>query len=90
MTFQAAPVAKPLGSVKKICQAGHMVVFDDEGSYVYNKHTQEINWLREESGNYMLDVWLPLAAAVEPSSWQQPHDRGVIETLRQQPFRRQP
>ena len=39
MTFQAAPVAKPLGSVKKICQAGHIVVFDDEGSYIYNKET---------------------------------------------------
>ena len=49
MTFQAAPVAKPLGSVKKMCQAGHMVVFDDECSYIYNKNTQEINWLREES-----------------------------------------
>ena len=49
MTFQAAPVAKPLGSMKKMCQAGHVVVFDDEGSYIYNKNTQEINWLREES-----------------------------------------
>ena len=90
MTFQAAPVAKPLGSVKKMCQAGHMVVFDDEGSYIYNKNTQEINWLREESGNYMLDVWLPPAAAVETNNWQQPHDRGATDTWRQQPFRRQP
>ena len=39
MTFQAVPIAKPLGSVKKICQAGHIVVFDDEGSYIYNKDT---------------------------------------------------
>ena len=90
MTFQAAPVAKPLGSVKKMCQAGHMVVFDDEGSYIYNKNTQEINWLREESWNYMLDVWLPPAAAVETNKWQQPHDRGANDTWRQQPFRRQP
>ena len=29
MTFQAAPVSKPLGSVKRICAAGHRVVFDD-------------------------------------------------------------
>ena len=90
MTFQAAPVAKPLGSVKKICQAGHVVVFDDAGSYIYNKDTREMNWLREESGNYMLDVWLPPAETVEPSSWQQPHDRGGIETWRQQPLRRHP
>ena len=90
MTFQAAPVAKPLGSVKKMCQAGHVIVFDDEGSYIYNKQTQEINWLREESGNYMLDVWLPLAAAAEANGWQQPHGQGSTDAWRQQPFRRQP
>ena len=36
MTFQAAPVAKPLGSVKRICQAGHDVIFDEDGSYIVN------------------------------------------------------
>ena len=59
MTFQAAPVAKPLGSVHKICKAGHAVVFDSDCSYIINKRTGEINWLREEQGNYMLDVWVP-------------------------------
>ena len=38
MTFQAAPVAKPLGSVTRICQAGHAVVFDSDGSYIINKN----------------------------------------------------
>ena len=56
MTMQAAPVAKPLASVKKICDAGHLVIFDNEGSYIFNKYTGEINQLREESGNYMLDL----------------------------------
>ena len=56
MTFQAAPVAKPLGSVKRICQAGHCVVFDEDGSYILNKIAGELNWLREDNGNYMLDV----------------------------------
>ena len=37
MTFQAAPVAEPLGSVKRICQAGHSVIFDIECSYIVNK-----------------------------------------------------
>ncbi len=64
MKFQAAPVSRPLASVKRICRAGHRVVFDDEGSYIENKLTGEINWLREESGNYMLDMWvLPDAEA---------------------------
>ena len=58
MTFQAAPVDRPLGSVKRMCNSGHMVVFDEEGSYVYNKTSGELNWLREENGNYMLDTWV--------------------------------
>ena len=58
MTFQAAPVSRPLGSVKKICRTGHRVVFDDEGSYIYNKTTGEVNWMREHDGNYILDLWI--------------------------------
>ena len=36
-----------------------MVIFDEDGSYIYNKSTGEINMLREDEGNYMLDVWVP-------------------------------
>ena len=57
MRFQAAPVERALGSVKRICQAGHRVVFDeDEGSYILNKKTGEVNWLREDNGNYVMDT----------------------------------
>ena len=59
MLMRAAPVSKPLASVKKICQAGHTVVFDESGSYVVNKASGEVNWLREDDGNYMLDAWVP-------------------------------
>ena len=48
MTFQAAGVAKPLCSVDKLCEAGHIVVFDSEGSYIYNKHTGAANAMRAE------------------------------------------
>ena len=37
MVMKASPVTTPLGSVKKICQAGHTVVFDDERSFFMNK-----------------------------------------------------
>ena len=50
--MRASPVTKPLGFVKKICQACHTVVFDDEGSFIMNKNTGE-------DGNYMLDAWIP-------------------------------
>ena len=59
MIFQAAGVAKPLGSVKKMLQTGHRVVFDNSGSYEENKVTGEVNLMREEEGNFMLDVWVP-------------------------------
>ena len=59
MLMRAAPVSKPLASVKKICQAGHTVIFDEEGSFVINKVTGETNWMREDDGNYMLDAWIP-------------------------------
>jgi len=59
MLMRAAPVSKPLASVKKICQAGHAVIFDEEGSYIINKTTGEMNWMREDDGNYMLDAWVP-------------------------------
>ena len=55
MTFQAA-VSKPLGSVKRICAAGHRVVFDEDGSYIENKTTHEVNMLRGDNGNYMLNM----------------------------------
>ena len=35
------------------------MVFDEDGSFIYNKRTGELNQLREESGNYMFDVWVP-------------------------------
>ncbi len=73
MTFQAAPLAKPLGSVSRICQAGHVVVFDEDGSFIMNKTTGEINWLREDDGNYMLGVWIPPATALNEDqgfAWQ--------------------
>ena len=76
MTFQAAPVSKPLGSVKRMCASNHRVVFDDDGSYIQNKATGEINWMREDNGNYMLDVWIvppdQLSEDEQPSFARQP------------------
>ena len=35
------------------------VVFDEDSSFIFNEMTGEINQPREESGNYMFDVWIP-------------------------------
>ena len=59
MKMCAAPVARPLASVRKMNEAGHVVVFDLDGSFILNKSTGEINMLRHEGGNFMLDVLIP-------------------------------
>ena len=51
LNFWAAEVTKPLASVKRICAAGHTCVFDEEGSFIFNKTTGEYTMLQEESGS---------------------------------------
>ena len=58
MKMQVAEVSRNLASVKRMCEAGHVVVFDEDGSFTFNKMRGETNQLREESGNYMFDVWI--------------------------------
>ena len=59
MQIIAAPVTKGLLSVKHLTKTGHYVIFDESSSYIVNKLCGEVNMLREENGNYMLDVWVP-------------------------------
>ena len=67
MRFQATEkVRKPLAAVKRIVEAGHAVIFAPEdmgGSFILNLSSGEENSLREDDGNYMLDVWIPPADA---------------------------
>ena len=62
MKFQVCPVTKALGSVSKMVQSGHRVVFDSaesgEGSYIQSKATGQKTYLREENGVFVLDVWV--------------------------------
>ena len=78
MTFQAARVSKPLGSVKRICAAGHRVVFEEGALYSENVATGEINMLREENRNYMLDMWVvrPQTTALGPMMRNEPASFG--------------
>ena len=59
MSVTAAPVLKPLMSVKQLNKTGHTVVFDESASFIYNKNTGEVNLLREDAGNFMMDCWIP-------------------------------
>ena len=44
--------------MKRMMESGHRVVFDPEGCFIENKSSGEINWLREENGNFMMDMWI--------------------------------
>ena len=44
----------------------HRIFFDKDGSYIENKITGEVNMLREDNGNYMLDMWV---VSPRPTEW---------------------
>ena len=46
--------------MNRMCSSGRLVLFEEGASYILNLATGELNWLREELGNYMLDVWIVL------------------------------
>ena len=76
ITFQAAGVSKGLPSVEKMNENGHAVVFDGDMSFVVNKATGEVNHLRRQDGNFMLDMWIPPPDVAETwSSGRQPNPR---------------
>ena len=52
-------MAKGLFSVEKMNECGHVVVFDGDDSYIVHKKTGEVNRLRREGGNFMMDIWVP-------------------------------
>ena len=66
MKFNVAAVNKALGSVGKICEAGHRVVFDDaHGSFIEELSAADgkpipssRQELRKDNGVYVLDVWV--------------------------------
>ena len=77
MTFQVAKTTKALASVSKIVGNGNVVVFDVDGSYILNKQSGEVTWLREENGVYLLDV------QVAPPGWTP--EQGIPEAVASDP-----
>ena len=59
MTFQVCDkINGPLGSVRRICEAGNRVVFDDEFGYIENKQTGMKTPLEKVQGVYYLNLWV--------------------------------
>jgi hypothetical protein len=64
ITFQIAPVRKPLISVAKMCEAGNDVNLTDK-PHVRNRLTGQVTALRREGKTFILDLWVrhPTSAA---------------------------
>ena len=60
MLAQVADVSKALQSVRALVRSGHVVIFGDGdgGSehYVYNKATDETNFVRDDGVNYFMPL----------------------------------
>jgi len=64
LTMQVAGVKKPLASVRKMCQAGNRVVFEEAGGevggYVENKATGARIPINKSDGTYSVSVFRPV------------------------------
>ena len=59
ITFQVADIQTPLGSVKRLCQAGNRVVFEGENDGAYIEHIESGQRIPIylEDGQYMIHLW---------------------------------
>ena len=63
MTFQVAPVRKPLGSASRIVKQGNRVVFDEDEngnniSNILNKRTGVEIAINDKPNGYSFDMWV--------------------------------
>ena len=47
-----------LASVRKICEMGSKVVFDEEGSYVQNRQSGVKPVIDKRNGTYAVNIWI--------------------------------
>ena len=59
MTFQIADVAKPLGSMRAMLDAGNEVVFEGGNSYITDKTDRVKTAIQERNGAFVFDLWMP-------------------------------
>jgi len=59
--MQVAGVKKPLASVRKMCDAGNRVVFENDeqgfGGYVQNRETGATVPINKTGGTYQVSLW---------------------------------
>ena len=61
ITFQVTECSKLLASVRKMCEAGNRVVFDEDGSYIQNKQTGVKTIVNKHNGTYAFNMWIQVS-----------------------------
>ena len=79
--WQVADVNKVLGSVDKAVDALNTVVFDSEGSYIYNKPTKQTTAMYREGGEFKYDLWIPRPRVLVPVTPAVEVSKGAFGTL---------
>ena len=65
ISFQVAPVRKPLMSVAKMNEAGNDVNLRGSNPHIMNIKTKEITALRREGKTFILDLWVKIPGAMK-------------------------
>ncbi len=66
MTFQVAPVDRPLLSVEKLTAGGHKVNFEKGGGTITHVKTGAVTTIRRANGVFVIDIWVPTLATARP------------------------
>ena len=68
--FRSANVVKPLISMRKVVQAGNVVVLDEKTPHIRNNRGDTVIKLDVNNGVYTMDMWVCLDETVPVFSWQ--------------------
>ena len=70
MKLRSANVVKPLITMRKVVQAGSVVVLDEKNPYIRNTRDDTVIKLDVNSGVYTIDIWVCLDETGPVFSWQ--------------------
>ncbi len=71
VTFQVAPVDRPLLSVEKLTAGGHVVNFQKNGGTITHVKTGAVTAIRRANGVFVIDIWVPTFANANPGGTRQ-------------------
>ena len=65
---EVADVKRCLGSVMRMCEAGNVVHFEKDNSYIMSVASGRKTYMRENGKGYAVDMWVPDTGAASSAS----------------------